>query len=115
MGIGGGFIISPLLMGIGYRTKEAAATTVNIVTFSSFSEFFGHMTHMVISPGLLIVAVVAEIVASLTGFSFMANRAKPTWARWLYGFLLLAVECKRLCSIVFLEAVDSDEGRRDGR
>ena len=41
--MGGGFIVAPMLMELGYPTKQAAATTAFIVTFSSFSGFLGHM------------------------------------------------------------------------
>lgn len=37
LGLGGGFTIAPILMWMGYRTKDAAATTAFVVPFSSFS------------------------------------------------------------------------------
>jgi len=43
LGVGGGFIVAPMLMELGYPTKQAAVTTAFIVTFSSFSSFLGHM------------------------------------------------------------------------
>jgi uncharacterized membrane protein YfcA len=91
LGIGGGFIIGPLLMWAGYETKRAAATTAYVVTFSSFSGFLGHAGHMTVDLPLLLVAVGAVVLASLLGSWFMANRAKPAWVRWFYGLLLLAV------------------------
>lgn len=62
-------------MWIGYGTKQAAATTAYVVTFSSFSGFLGHMPHMAINPRLMIVTVIAVVVASLLGSSFMVNLA----------------------------------------
>ncbi len=94
LGIGGGFIIGPLLMWIGYDTKHAAATTAYIVTFSSFSGFLGHIGHMAIDWPLFIALILAVIVASLIGSSFMANRAKPSWVKWFYGILLVGVAIK---------------------
>ena len=41
LGLGGGFIIAPILMMMGYKTKEAAATTAFVVTFSSISRVSG--------------------------------------------------------------------------
>lgn len=43
LGLGDGFIIAPILMMMGYKTKEAATTTAFVVTFSSFSGYLGHM------------------------------------------------------------------------
>ena len=94
LGIGGGFLISPFLLWIGYRTKEAAATTAYIVTFSSFSGFLGHVGRMTIHPTLMIVTVGAVIIASLLGSTFMAQKAKPQWVKTLYGILLLGVSIK---------------------
>ena len=42
LGIGGGFLVVPLLLALGYPTKQAAATTAFVVVFSSFSGFAGH-------------------------------------------------------------------------
>ena len=41
LGLGGGFIVAPILMMMGYKTKEAAATTAMVVTFSSTSGLSG--------------------------------------------------------------------------
>lgn len=100
IGVGGGFIISPLLMWIGYRTKQAAATTAYIVTFSSFSGFLGHVSHMAINPWLMVATVTSVVVASLLGSTFMANRAKPKWVKWFYGILLFLVAGKMLWPII---------------
>ena len=100
VGIGGGFMISPLLMWIGYRTKEAAATTAYVVTFSSFSGFLGHTAHMSIHIGLLVVTVLAVVIASLLGSSFMANKAKPRWVKWFYGILLIGIAAKMIASVL---------------
>jgi len=100
LGIGGGFIISPMLMWIGYKTKQAAATTAYIVTFSSFSGFLGHVAHMTINPWLLVVTVGVVILASLAGAGFMANRAKPQWVKWFYGILLVVVAGKMLLPLL---------------
>lgn len=41
LGIGGSFIIAPILMWMGYKTKQAAATTAFVVTFSSLFRLSG--------------------------------------------------------------------------
>lgn len=96
LGLGGGFIIAPLLMEMGYPTKEAAATTAYIVTFSSFSGFLGHMAEGRIDPWLAVVTVVAVIAGSQLGAWFMSKKAKPAWVRKIYGVVLLGVAAKLL-------------------
>ena len=96
LGLGGGFIVGPMLMEMGYPTKEAAATTAFIVTFSSFSGFLGHMAEGHIDPLLAGLTIVAVVLGSQLGAWFMAYRARPGWVKQLYGVVLLAVAAKLL-------------------
>ncbi len=96
LGIGGGFIIAPMLMAMGYPTKEAAATTAFAVTFSSFSGFLGHMAEGHLDPWLVGLSIVAVIAGSQLGAWFMAEKARPAWVKKLYGIVLLAVAAKLL-------------------
>ncbi len=91
LGIAGGFIISPMLIWMGYRSKTSAATTAAVATVSSLSGFSGHIAHMAIPSTILIVALVAASVGSVAGSWFMAHRAKPSWIKALYGVILLTV------------------------
>lgn len=96
LGIGGGFIVGPLLMWLGYRTKQAVATTAFIAAASSLSGMLGHLGHMKLPIDLTIVTTGAVLIAALLGSWFMANRAKPQWVKWFYGLLLLGVAGKLL-------------------
>lgn len=96
LGLGGGFIIGPMLMEMGYPTKQAAATTAFIVTFSSFSGFLGHMAEGHIDPVLAALTIIAVVIGSQLGAWFMANKARPGWVKKLYGIVLLAVAAKLL-------------------
>lgn len=100
LGLGGGFIIGPMLMEMGYPTKEAAATTAFIVTFSSFSGFLGHMAEGHIDPLLATLTIIAVIVGSQLGAWFMANKARPGWVKKLYGIVLLAVAARLLYGLI---------------
>lgn len=94
LGVGGGFIVAPMLMELGYPTKQAAATTAFIVTFSSFTGFLGHMAEGHIDVPLALLAVAAAIAGSQLGAWFMASKARPGWVRAFYGVLLLGVAAK---------------------
>lgn len=94
LGVGGGFIVAPMLMGLGYPTKQAAGTTAFIVTFSSFSGFLGHVSHGHIDMLLAGLAVAAAVAGSQLGAWFMASKARPEWVKGFYGILLLAVAIK---------------------
>lgn len=90
-GIAGGFIISPMLIWMGYRSKTSAATTAAVATVSSLAGFAGHMAHIAIPGTILLVTLVAASAGSVAGSWFMAHRAKPSWIKALYGIILLTV------------------------
>ncbi len=99
LGIGGGFIVAPMLMELGYPTKNAAATTAFIVTFSSFSGFLGHVAEGRIDLTLAAVSLLAVVAGSQLGAWFMAKKAQPNWVKGFYGILLIAVAVKLLFDI----------------
>lgn len=100
LGVGGGFIVAPILMELGYSPKRAAATTSFIVTFASASGFMAHAAEGRIEPTLTVLTLAAAIAGSQLGAWFMINRAKPGWVKRFYGVLLLAVAGKLLFGIL---------------
>lgn len=99
LGVGGGFIVAPVLMAMGYGAKQAAATTAFIITFASVSGFLAHAAEGHIEPLLATFTVIAAIIGSQLGAWFMARRAKPGWLKRLYAILLLGVAAKLLWDI----------------
>jgi len=99
LGLGGGFIIAPILMWMGYRTKQAAATTAFVVTFSSLSGYLGHVAEGHVNWPLTIGVVVAVIIGSQIGGTFMSTQAKPRWVKRLYAVVLLAVALKLILGV----------------
>lgn len=100
LGLGGGFIIAPILMWMGYKTKEAAATTAFVVTFSSLSGYLGHVAEGNMNWTLTIIVVIAVIIGSQLGGSFMSNKAKPKIVKQLYAVVLLAIALKMFLGVI---------------
>jgi len=94
LGVGGGFIVAPVLMALGFPTKRAVATTSFIVTFASISGFAAHAAAGRLDATLTVLTLMAAVAGSQIGAWFMASRAKPAWIKRLYGGLLLAVAAK---------------------
>ena len=94
LGIGGGFIFAPVLMALGYKTKEAAATTAFVVTFSSFSGYIGHMADGPMNWPLTLILVGAVIIGSQFGARFMSNQAKPKMVKKVYAVVLIIIAIK---------------------
>lgn len=99
LGVGGGFIVAPVLMMLGFGAKQAAGTTAFIVTFASVSGFAAHAAEGHIDPTLAGLTVIAALAGSQLGAWFTARRAKPGWVKRLYGLLLLGVAAKLLFDI----------------
>jgi len=94
LGIGGGFIFAPVLMYLGYKTKEAAATTAFVVTFSSFSGYLGHAAQGDMNWPLTFILVGAVIIGSQFGARFMSNQAKPKMVKQIYAVVLILIAIK---------------------
>lgn len=100
LGIGGGFIIAPILMWMGYGTKQAAATTAFVVTFSSLSGYLGHVAAGRLDVPLTVVAVLAVLLGSQLGASFMSTKAKAQWVKQLYAAVLLGIAIKLIVGVL---------------
>jgi uncharacterized membrane protein YfcA len=100
LGIGGGFIIAPILMATGYKTKEAAATTAFVVTFSSFSGYFGHMVQGKMNWPLTIIVVAAVIIGSQIGGRFMTEKAKSKQVKIIYAIVLILITTKLIAETI---------------
>jgi uncharacterized membrane protein YfcA len=100
LGLGGGFIIAPILMMMGYKTKEAAATTAFVVTFSSFSGYLGHMVQGHMNWGLTAILIVAVIIGSQLGGHYMTKKAKSKQVKVIYAVVLLLIAVKMFYGII---------------
>ena len=100
LGLEGGFIIAPILMMMGYKTKEAAATTAFVVTFSSFSGYFGHISQGHMNWWLTAIVVVAVIIGSQLGGSYMTKKAKSKQVKIAYAVVLLLIATKMIYGVI---------------
>ena len=100
LGIGGGFLIVPLLLALGYPTKRAAATSAFVVTFASFSGFAGHAALGDLPWGLIAASGAAVVVASHLGARLMRDRMNSRWLKPGFGVLLLAVAAKLTMPVI---------------
>ena len=94
LGIGGGFLVGPILLALGYPAKKAAATTALVVTFSSISGFAGYAAQghfPLLATGLGILAV---LLGSTFGARFMTGKAKSTWITQTYAVVLVLIAVK---------------------
>lgn len=100
LGVGGGFLFVPLMMAMGYKTKEAAATSSFVVIFSSFSGFAGHLAQGQYNWPLMVGTTIAVIVGSQIGARVMNEKMKARWIKQMFAVLLLGVAVKLLWKIL---------------
>ena len=96
LGIGGGFLFVPLMLTMGYPTKQAAATSAFVVIFSSFSGFVGHAAEGHFNWPLMAATSVAVIVGSQIGAHVMKKKMKAKRIKQMFAVVLLAVAVKLL-------------------
>ena len=100
LGIGGGFIMAPLLMWMGYETKKAAATSSFAVAFSSFSGFLGHAAQAHFNWELTIILVTAVIVGAFLGSNFLVKKAQTKRVKQIFALILFLVSIKIFIGVI---------------
>ena len=97
LGIGGGVFIVPLLIYIlKVPTKTAAATSIFIVVFSSFSGFIAHISLAVTDWRFILTAAIFSIAGGQLGSRIMAEKLKGHTVRQIFGVVLLLFAFKLL-------------------
>lgn len=100
LGVGGGFLFVPMMMAMGYKTKEAAATSAFVVIFSSFSGFAGHLAEGHYDWPLMAATTLAAIIGGQIGARIMNEKMKPSWIKQMFAILLLGVAVNLLWKVL---------------
>jgi uncharacterized membrane protein YfcA len=95
LGIGGGVFIVPLLIYVlKVPTKTAAATSIFVVIFSSFSGFITHISLADTDWKFILIAAVFSFAGGQLGSRIMAEKLKGRTVRMLFGLVLLGFALK---------------------
>ncbi len=102
LGIGGGVFVVPLLIYmLKVPTKVAAATSIFIVCFSSFSGFITHAATATLDWKFIILASIFSFAGGQIGSRIMVQKLKGRGIRILFGIILLAM-CAKLIYRAFM-------------
>jgi uncharacterized membrane protein YfcA len=97
LGIGGGVFIVPLLIYIlKIPTKIAAATSIFIVVFSSFSGFMAHISIAKPDWKFILLAALFSFAGGQIGSRVMAEKLQGRTIRRIFGAVLLVLVFKLL-------------------
>jgi len=101
LGVGGGGLISPLLIFMGFNPKRVAAITAFVVPFSSFIGFIAYAAMGVVNWRILVPASLAAYVGGLLGTGFMQGRLQPGTVKKFLGVVLFGLAAKMIMGLVF--------------
>ena len=99
LGIGGGGIISPLMLMLGFNPKKITAITAFVVPFSSFSGFLTYWAMGNIDWKLIIIASVAGVAGATLGTIFMQKKLNAGTVKKILAIILLIMAVKLIFKI----------------
>ncbi len=102
VGIGGGTFIVPLLLVLGFKTKNAVATSAFIITFMSLSGFLGHLNfgQQQLDIRLLLYAGAAAFIGAQAGSRVIFRRTSPRTIERMFALVLLFMVGKLLYGLM---------------
>ncbi len=100
LGVGGGGIISPLMLMLGFNPKKITSITAFVVPFSSFSGFLTYWAMGSVDWPLLAIASLAGIIGATLGTMFMHKKLNPQTVKRILAIILLVIAVKLLWNII---------------
>jgi uncharacterized membrane protein YfcA len=101
LGIGGGVFMVPLLIYVlKVPTKTAAATSIFIVVFSSFSGFIAHISLADTDWKFILMAAIFSFTGGQLGSKIMAEKLKSRTVRQIFGIVLLIFVAKLVQRVI---------------
>lgn len=96
LGVGGGLIISPLLIIAGYNPKKVAVITAFVVPFSSLTGFIAYSLLGHFNLFLIVPVGVSAYLGGYLGTKFMQAKLKAATVKSFLGILVLLLAIKML-------------------
>jgi uncharacterized membrane protein YfcA len=100
LGVGGGNVIVPALVALGYDAKRASATTSFVVIFSSLAGFLGHASLGGIDARLLAWTGAGSMGGAAVGAWLMSAKLRSRQVKVLIGCVLLAIAARMIWGLL---------------
>jgi len=100
LGVGGGNIIVPALVALGFDAKKASASTSFVVIFSSLTGFLGHLSLAGMDSALLGWTATGSAAGALLGSWLMTDKLKGRQVKVLIGLVLLGIAARMAWGLV---------------
>jgi len=94
IGVGGGFLLAPVLLARGYPVKEAVGTTALVVTICTFTAFLFHLptADFPLRPAILLAG--AALLGARLGGIWATRHANPKTLRLLVAVVIIGIAVK---------------------
>jgi len=102
LGVGGGSLMMPALILLGFDAKKAAHAISFIIPFSSLGAFGTYLSFVHMDWTLLGIVTIAAIAGGYLGGRIMNDRLKPKDVKKLIAFVLLLLAAKMLWKLLAL-------------
>ena len=99
LGIGGGGVISPFMLMLGFDPKKTTAITALAIPFSSFPAFITYWIMGDVDWKLIFIVSVAGIIGATLGTSFMHKKLDQKAVKKILAFILLAMAVNMLVKV----------------
>jgi len=100
LGVGGGSLLMPILIMLGFDAKKTAVAMSFVIPFSTFSAFLTYMNFVKIDWILLSIATIAAILGGYIGNYIMHFHLNQKQIKKIIGVLLYLIAVKMLFSII---------------
>ena len=96
LGIGGGGVISPVLVSVGFNPKKVAPVTAFVVPFSSLAAFLTYLKLGSVDWGVALAAAVPALVAGYVGAMVSHRYLKPSQVKKILALIFFILGIKFL-------------------
>ena len=100
LGIGGGGLLMPMLILLGFDAKKLAVTLSFVIPFSTFAAFLTYMSFVKIDWVILGVATLGAIAGGYIGNYFMHFKLEQHHIKKIIGILLYIIAFKMIWSLI---------------
>ncbi|AKF25674.1 permease [Sulfurovum lithotrophicum] len=101
LGVGGGNILMPLLILLGFDSKKVAVTVSSVVPFAALSSFLTYASYVKLDWILLICVMLASIAGGYIGNYLMHFKLDQAKTKKLMGAILYILAIKMLYKMLF--------------
>lgn len=100
LGVGGGNVIVPALVALGFDPKKASASTSFVVIFSSLAGFLGHASLAGTDYPLLAWTASGSAAGALVGSWLMTDKLRGPQVKTIIGVVLIAIAARMVWGLL---------------